>query len=151
MRVSRHTYFLAGRLVVGTIFLYAGTIKALDVAGFAGQVAAYRLLPYAYNYLVAAALPYLEILCGLLLLLNLLVRPVLLVLGVLNIAFIAALGSVLLRGFEIDCGCFDPTGGSATGPTAALLRDLVIMGLVVLTWVLERRVTKDAGRRARQP
>lgn len=150
MKASRQSFFLAGRLVLGIIFLYAGTIKALDVAGFAGQVAAYQLLPYAYNYLVAVTLPYLEVLCGILLLLSLRVRPVLLVLGGLNIAFMAALVSVLLRGLEIDCGCFDPTGGSTTGPGAALLRDLIIMGLVVVTWVLENHGTRDAGRGTRK-
>jgi len=150
MRASRQSFFLAGRLVLGVLFLYAGTVKALNVTGFAGQVAAYQLLPYAYNYLVAATLPYLEVLCGILLLFNRRIRPALLVLGGLNIAFMVALSSVLLRGLEIDCGCFAPTGGSTTGPGSALLRDLVIMGLVMMTWTLQERGTRDAERGTRK-
>ena len=135
VKIPRQTLFLLGRLVLGGVFLYAGVVKALDVTGFAGQVAAYRLLPYAYNYLIAATLPTVEILCGVLLLLNLRIRPALLVSGGLNLVFMIALSSVLLRGLDIDCGCFDPAGDGSTSPGAALLRDLILMSLIVMTWV----------------
>ncbi len=134
MKLSRNSFFLTGRLVLGVVFLYAGLIKAADVAGFAGQVAAYQLLPYAFNYLVAATLPYVEIACGVLLLFKRHVRPALLLLAGMNLVFIGALLSVAWRGLEIDCGCFDPTGSSGTSAGAALLRDLVLMGLIVMTW-----------------
>ena len=135
MKIPRQTLFLLGRLILGGVFLYAGVLKALDVNGFAGQVAAYRLLPYAYNYLVAATLPIVEILCGVLLVLNLRIRPALLLSGGLTLVFMVALISVLLRGLDIDCGCFDPGGDSRTSPGAALLRDLILMSLIVMTWV----------------
>ena len=134
MKIARQTLLLLGRLILGAVFLSAGVLKAFDIAGFAGQVAAYRLLPYAYNYLVAASLPTVEILCGVLLLLNLRIRPALLVSGGLNLVFIVALISVLLRGLDIDCGCFDPGGDTSTRPGEALLRDLVLMALIVMTW-----------------
>jgi uncharacterized membrane protein YphA (DoxX/SURF4 family) len=137
MKIVRTLLFHTGRLVLGAVFVYAGWIKASDVSAFAGQVAAYQLLPYTLNYLVAATLPYIELLSGALLLLNLRIRPALLVLGLFNLGFMAALVSVMLRGLEIDCGCFDPTGGSGTSPGAALLRDLALMGLVVMTWLLK--------------
>ncbi len=142
MKIAGRLLFHAGRLVLGAVFLYAGWIKASDVTGFAGQVAAYQLLPYTLNYLVAATLPYIELLCGAMLLLNLRIRPALLVLGVFNLGFMAALVLVLMRGLEIDCGCFDPTGGSSTSPGAALLRDLVLMGLVVMTWFFQKAGTR---------
>ncbi len=58
------------RLLLAAVFIYAGAVKGTDPVEFAGQVANYQLLPYAWNYLVAATLPYLELLCGLLLLLD---------------------------------------------------------------------------------
>lgn len=146
VKVTRGTFFLAGRLAIGVIFLYAGGIKIGDAQSFAGQVAAYRLLPYAFNYLAAATLPAIELLCGALLLFNLRVRPALLVLGGLNLGFIVALVAVMLRGLEIDCGCFDPTGRSGTGPAEALLRDLVLMGLIIMTWLTWTPATRDGGR-----
>ena len=131
------------RLGLGGVFLYAGVLKATDPVAFAGQVANYQLLPYAWNYLVAALLPSLEILCGLLLLLNRWVRSAALVLGLLNLVFIFALASLLVRGIDIDCGCFRPDAANPTGPLAALLRDLGLLLLVVVTWRLDRRRTRE--------
>jgi putative oxidoreductase len=124
------------RLVLAGVFIYAGATKAHDVAGFAGQIANYKILPYAWNYLVASILPYLELLCGMLLLLNRRVRPAVLVLFALNIVFILALSSAIARGFDIDCGCFKPDSETSTSPLAALLRDLGLLVLMVATWIL---------------
>jgi len=121
-----YSYHL-GRLLLGAVFVYAGLLKALDVPTFAGQVAAYQLLPYQWNYVVAAALPYIEILAGGLLIANLRVRAAALTVGGLCGLFIILLLSVLLRGLEIDCGCFGPQIKST--PLQALLRNLVLLAM----------------------
>jgi len=125
------------RLLLGGIFLYAGLLKSLDVQAFAGSIAAYRLLPYQGNYLVAASLPSVEVLGGVLLLVNRRVRPAALVLGLLTLVFIAALASALYRGLEIDCGCFSPR--HPTSPRTALWRDLGILLLAHFTFHLRNR------------
>lgn len=130
-------YHLA-RLVLAAVFLYAGYVKMRDPVAFAGQVAAYQLLPYSFNYLVAATLPYIEFLAGLLLLLNARIKPALVAVGALTLVFMVALASVIARGMEIDCGCFDPGGGEAVSAGMALLRDVGLMGLIVLVWRLRR-------------
>lgn len=122
------------RLALAAIFLYAGVVKMRDLVAFAGQVAAYEILPYALNYLVAATLPYVEFLAGMLLLLNARIRPALVVVGGLTLVFMVALTSVLARGMEIDCGCFDPGGGKAVSAGVALLRDVGLMAMILLTW-----------------
>ncbi len=123
------------RLVLAAVFIYAGVIKAHDVVGFAGQIANYQILPYAWNYLVAATLPYLELLCGFLLLINQRIRPALLVLCVLNVVFIAALASALVRGLDIDCGCFKPGSETPTTPLMAILRDLLFLLMILIAWI----------------
>jgi putative oxidoreductase len=143
MKKLRLILFHTARLALGGTFLYAGMIKAEDTIVFAGQVANYQLLPYAWNYLVAAILPYLEVLCGLLLLLNRWVRPSTLILGVLNLVFMVALTSLIVRGIDIDCGCFRPDAEVSTSPFAALLRDVGLMVLVLMTWFLERRKNRE--------
>ena len=125
-RSGRGSYHLC-RLLLGGVFLWAGAVKAFDVPAFAGQVAAYQLLPYAWNYLVAGALPYVELLAGALLLCNLRVKPAALLTALLNGLFIAVLLSVLARGLNIDCGCFGPDAG--TTPLQALGRDAVLLAL----------------------
>ncbi|RLB66835.1 MAG: DoxX family protein [Deltaproteobacteria bacterium] len=145
--MKRFLYHLA-RLILALVFVYAGAVKMQNVTAFAGHVAAYQILPYALNYLVAATLPYVEFLAGILLLLNARVRPALLVVGSMTLVFMVALVSVLLRGLEIDCGCFDPGGGQDVSAGVALLRDVGLMLLVALVWWL-RTTERDAGRGTR--
>lgn len=127
------------RLLLGGLFLYAGLIKGSDVTAFARSVANYQLLPYSWNYLVAATLPAVETIAGLLLVVNCRVRPAAVVLGALNLVFMAALVSVILRGLDIDCGCFNPDATNKTSPQLALLRDAGLMLLVVLSYWLRGR------------
>jgi putative oxidoreductase len=145
--MKRFFYHLA-RLILALTFIYAGAVKAQDVVAFAGHVAAYQILPYAMNYLVAATLPYVEFLTGVLLLLNVRVRPALVVVGSMTLVFMVALTSVLLRGLDIDCGCFEPGSGQNVTAGIALLRDVGLMVLVVLVWWL-RASGRDAERRTR--
>ena len=80
---------------------------------------------FPFAGLLAAALPWLEILAGGLLLAHRHVRAACLVLAALTTLFVAALLSVLARGLEVDCGCF---GASvAVSPVEALLRDVLIL------------------------
>ena len=123
---GRFLYHLC-RLGLGAVFLYAGAVKAADVQAFAGSIAAYHLLPYQLNILLAAGLPYVELLAGVLLLANRRVRPAALVLAGLTVVFMGALASAWLRGLNIDCGCFRP--GAHTSIPLALLRDAGILVL----------------------
>ncbi len=140
--MSRPGYLLyhACRLLLGGLFLYAGVIKAADVTAFARDVANYQILPYAWNYLVAGTLPYVEGVAGLLMVFNRKVRPSALLIGMLTLGFMAALISVIARGMDIDCGCFDPGGEGHTSATMALLRDCGILLLAVLTYRLRSRL-----------
>jgi len=127
------------RLVLAAVFVYAGFIKADDPVAFAGQVANYKILPYAWNFLVAATLPYLELLCGALLLLNQRVRPAVLVLFILNLIFMLLLSYTLARGLDIDCGCFKPDSETKTTPLLALWRDAGLLLLMISTWMLRSK------------
>lgn len=127
-------FYLGCRLLLGTLFLAAGILKGRDVTAFAGEIAAYRLLPYTLNYLVAATLPYIEALAGGLLLLGRNVRGAALLAALLTVVFIGAILSAMLRGLTIDCGCF---GGAASMPLwVALARDLGILFLAHFTYHL---------------
>ena len=131
---GQRLFYHACRLLLGGLFLYAGMMKAQDVTAFAGNIANYKILPYAWNFLVAAILPYVEILAGVLLLANTRVRPAALLLGLLTGVFMLALATAMARGLDIDCGCFQSTG--RTSPLTALGRDIGILLLVVVTFRL---------------
>ena len=140
-RSGRLSYHVC-RLLLGGVFVWAGTVKALDVPSFAGQIAAYQLLPYAWNYLVAGALPSVELLAGALLVGNLRVKAAALLTALLNGVFIVVLLSVLVRGLSIDCGCFGPDAG--TTPLQALGRDVVLLALAVAVYRQHDRYASPA-------
>jgi len=142
-RSGRVSYHLC-RLLLGGVFVWAGAVKALDVPAFAGQVAAYQLLSYAWNYVVAATLPYVELLAGVLLLANRRVKPAALLLLLLNVLFIGVLVSVVARGLDIDCGCFGPDAG--TTPLQALGRDIVLLALAVAVYRQHDRYQMPSAR-----
>ena len=151
MKRAQIVLYHLSRLTLALTFVYAGAVKMQDVVTFAGHIAAYQILPYAMNYLVAATLPYVEFLAGLLLLLNMRVRSALVAVGGMNLVFMIALLSVLLRGLNIDCGCFDPGGGQDVSASVALLRDVGLMILVVLVWWLRTRGAWRVARGEEEP
>lgn len=119
------------RVALAAVFLYAGALKVNAPVAFAGDIAAYKLLPYFAAYLAAAILPWLEICCGVLLIIGWRVRAAAGMVALLNIAFIVALAAAMVRGLDIDCGCFREAGAK-TPAWQALLRDTVLL-VVALT------------------
>ncbi len=141
MRTSAKIVYHGSRLILAAVFIYAGVVKAQDITAFAGEIANYKLFPYAWNYLIAAILPYLEMLCGVLLLLNRRIQPAALILILLNSVFIIALVSAMVRGLDIDCGCFKPDASNPSSLSEALWRDIGFLVLLATTWKL-----RDLGR-----
>ena len=96
----------AGRVCVGLVFLLAATQKMSHWRIFFGVVANYRLLPRAAVAPVAALLPPLEMIVGLLLLSAQILPWAEAVAAALLILFAGAMAINLHRGREhIDCGC----------------------------------------------
>lgn len=126
------------RLAIGSLFVYAGGMKALDPHDFAVQVANYRILPHALSVALALYLPYLELLCGGCLIFKVLHRGALLATGALMLIFIAALASAWARGLRISCGCFGSTVGMADYGLD-LLRDTAILAGLAFLWRKSRR------------
>lgn len=128
---------IALRVSLGAIFIYAAVPKINDPVAFAGSVANYQILPYFWSYVAASVLPFLELICGVLLVAGFRVRTGALVIGAMNLAFIAALVSVIARGLDIDCGCFKQ-GGSKTSPWIALGRDALFLAMTAAVLWFER-------------
>jgi uncharacterized membrane protein YphA (DoxX/SURF4 family) len=121
------------RISLGGIFIYSGGLKIADPVAFAGNVAAYQILPYFACYLVAATLPWIEGITGVLLVGGWKTRSATILVIILDLVFMAAIISAMARGLDIDCGCFRQ-GGPKTPPWQALVRDvgLLVMAVTVL-------------------
>ena len=134
MNGLRQYFPAAVRVCLGAIFIYAALPKIVDPVTFAGSVASYQILPYFWSYLAAAVLPFLELICGLLLVLGYRVKAGALIIAALNLAFMAALASAIVRGLDIDCGCFKQ-GGAKTSAWTALARDTLFLAMTaVVLW-----------------
>ena len=107
---------LIARLLLGAVFLYMGLNKALHPVDFLKLVHQYDVLshPLALN-LVAAALPWFEVFCGLLLFLGIAVRgtSVMLVAMLVPFTLLVFLRALALQksgglpfcAIQFDCGC----------------------------------------------
>jgi len=132
----------AVRILLGAIFIYAALLKIADPVAFAGSVAAYKILPYFASYLTAAVLPFLELSCGLLLVCGYRVKGGALIIGIMNLVFMVALAAAIVRGLDIDCGCFKQ-GGAKTTPWTALARDAIFLAMTVFVLKVEARRSKQ--------
>ncbi|MBW0103551.1 MauE/DoxX family redox-associated membrane protein [Pseudonocardia sp. KRD291] len=139
---------LAGRLVLGGVWIVAGALKVTDLDASVRAVRAYRLLPDVAAQVLGAGLPVVEIVLGVLLVVGLGVR----VAGALSVllmgAFVVGIASAWARGLQIDCGCFGSGGALAPGesPTYGLelARDGALLVVAVLVaWRPSGRLALD--------
>ncbi|MCW5622348.1 MAG: hypothetical protein KIS79_14670, partial [Burkholderiales bacterium] len=118
--------------IVGALALIlfaAAWHKLSEPEVFAGALLAYRLLPAAVVPGVARALPVLEIVLGIAILVPVSHTPALIATALLMLTYAAAMGINLMRGREqIDCGC----GGDAHPLSWALVVRNVVLAAAAL-------------------
>ena len=93
-------------IFVGGVFVYAGAIKIVDPMRFAIDIDNYKILPWAVGVRLALYLPWLEIFCGLAVIVRIFQRGGLSILAALLGVFILATIAAKARGIDITCGCF---------------------------------------------
>lgn len=120
---------LASRLILGGVFIAAGVPKILDPGAFAAAIRSYGLaLPEWFVSFSAYALPYIEVLIGLYLIIGLFTKPTAWLTTALMVVFTAALLQGIARGLDINCGCFGAGDGSSN-LWLAFLRDIGLIAL----------------------
>ncbi len=124
---------LASRIVLGGVFLVAGGSKVLDPGSLAASIRTYEIgLPEWFVTLSAYALPYLEVMIGLYLLVGLFTKASAWTTTGLMAVFTLALLQGAVRGLEIDCGCFGASAGESNlWLSAARDVGLIVLGLHV--------------------
>lgn len=125
---------LLARLVLAGVMLWAGLSKITNLDQSVLAVRAYQLLPYEWTQPVGYALPILEVLLGILLLIGLFTRFSAAAVTGLMLAFVVGIASAWARGLSIDCGCFGGGGEVAPEDTnylGELIRDAGLLALAV--------------------
>ncbi len=125
-----HPYVaLALRLYIAGLFIHAGMNKVNYTAEFAETIASYRMAPYWAVNFMAVVMPWVELICGILLVCGIRVRSSIVVAGALLVMFTAGILVNLVRNSPISCGCFHTMGEAISWRT--LVRDLIWTGMAV--------------------
>lgn len=122
------------RVVIAAIFIYAGVTKAIAPLRFATDMDNFHLLPWMATAPMAFYLPWLELVCGIALIISRLDRGALLLLLVLTLVFVFALTSARFRGLDISCGCFGHATKDLSFASHLALNLGIVAILLLLTW-----------------
>jgi uncharacterized membrane protein YphA (DoxX/SURF4 family) len=93
---------------------------------------------------LAVYLPWLEFILGLFIILGILHRTSALFLAFLNVVFTLAILSVIIRGMEIDCGCFGLLADFLKIPDSAdikaVIRNTIFIGMCLYVFFVKKTV-----------
>ncbi len=131
------------RMGLGLLFVYASLDKIWEPGAFAEAIYNYRLLPDVFLHGAAILLPWVELVTGLLLVLNRFPRTSSLLAGSMLLVFTLAVASALARGLNFNCGCFNLD--SETG-NIGLRKILENVGLLLVATVLWWRSPAPLGK-----
>ncbi|MEK7824603.1 MAG: MauE/DoxX family redox-associated membrane protein [Candidatus Eisenbacteria bacterium] len=122
---------LLAQVAVGLLFLAAALAKIGDAGAFARQIHYYRLLPFGLENLLAITLPWIELLAALAILLRLRPQAGSVVVAGLMALFVAVVAAAVVRGLDIECGCFGTADAGSVG-VVKLLENLGLLALAVI-------------------
>jgi uncharacterized membrane protein YphA (DoxX/SURF4 family) len=142
----KHILYLVSvtaRVVLGTVFVYAGFIKLIDPKAFAVSISQYDIVPQILLAPAAIGLPALELLAGLGLIMN--IRGSLTVIFSLLFLFVSVLGYGILNNLNVDCGCFseDDIKGFNSLRTA-FYRDIIMIVIAFYIYVYRRFTARQS-------
>jgi putative oxidoreductase len=132
-------------LLVGGVFIFAGLSKIVDLQPFrfldpmefARDIDNYKMLPWTICVGLALYLPWLEVICGLALIVRRWYSGALAILFALLLVFIGASIAAKMRGIDITCGCFGHLSNQLSFAWHLAL-DFAIVAAVVALWRWDR-------------
>src|ERR1043165_7768135 len=142
------------QLALGVFFVAAALPKIVDPPSFAHMIYNYRIMPGGVVNLMALVMPWIELLCGLALILGIWTATARAIVAAMLFVFITAISINLARGNIIDCGCFDPSPRPKSRAErrddmrVVILRDPVMLLMVGQLWYADRKrlaISDQAG------
>lgn len=132
------------QIALGLFFVIASLPKLGDPPSFAHMIYNYRIIPGALINLMALTMPWIELLCGLALILGIWKDAARTIIAALLLVFIVAISINLMRNNAIDCGCFDVTAAGKTHEERiadmhfVVIRDLGMLLMCAQLWWARR-------------
>ena len=131
---QRSVIALLCRIILGVILVYASIDKIVHPAEFAKSIGNYNVLPFGLENLLGIILPILELLVGTCLVLGIMLDGSAIISEGMMIVFIIALSQAMIRGIDINCGCFKVTvenGGHQIG-IRRIIEDFLFLGMSIM-------------------
>ncbi len=117
------------RIIVGYIFLSYGIGKIANPTLFVSEIANYDMVPNFSLNIIAMILPWVETICGVLLITGVKVRANSVITASMMFVFVIAVIAAMARGLDINCGC------SSTNPQKVgfpkLIENLVLLAISI--------------------
>ena len=132
------------QIALGAIFVIAALPKIADPPSFAHMIYNYRLVPSSLINISALAMPWVELLAGLALILGVWKAAARNVVVIMLAVFIVAISINLFRDNAIDCGCFNVADAGKSYEERLnlmkldIVRDLGMLLMVAQLWWAER-------------
>ena len=108
--INKIKYFkidLLARFILGFVFIYASLDKIIDPLLFSDAIDNYHITPKSLNNIFALIVPCLELIIGVFLILGIYLNGSSTLAIALMFWFIFIILQALIRGIDLDCGCFD--------------------------------------------
>ena len=131
---QRSVIALLCRVILGVILIYASIDKIVHPAEFAKAIGNYNVLPFGLENLLGIVLPILELLVGICLVLGIMLDGSAIIAAGMMTVFIIALSQAMIRGIDINCGCFKVTvenGGHQVG-VRRIIEDFLFLGMSLM-------------------
>ncbi len=131
---QRSVIALLCRVILGVILVYASIDKIVHPAEFAKAIGNYNVLPFGLENLLGIVLPILELLVGICLVFGIMLDGSAIIAAGMMTVFIIALSQAMIRGIDINCGCFKVTvenGGHQVG-IRRIIEDFLFLGMSLM-------------------
>ena len=107
MNILKNKYLiLMLRIILSLVFIFSGIEKIINPELFSDSISNYRLFPSFSINLIAITIPWIELTVGLLLLFGISVKDNIIIINSLLMFFVVIILIAVIRGLDIDCGCY---------------------------------------------
>ena len=109
------TAIRVSQIAIGILLAWAGLAKIGDLRGFADQLHNFRMMPIPVENLIAMTLPWIELVAALALIFRVRARAGAMMAVLLLATFTIAILAAMVRGLDIECGCFGTNDATRVG------------------------------------
>jgi len=144
---NNHYVILVFRLILAGFFLLSSCGKLVDIERYSvDAVYNFGILPMALARPFGLVMPFIELLCGLGLLLGVLTRLAALGISMMSLSFFIAKAIVWSQGRSINCGCFGAVVDTLASVTIFMDLPVMFMALMVMFAVPQVRHWAAVGK-----